>query len=239
MVNGYAHDMANLPANSGEPPGARDVRASDVDRERVADVLRQAAGEGRLTMEELEQRVTAVYSAKTYADLEPLTRDLPAPGRAAQAPVIPVVSARPAFRPSRFAISIMGGFHRGDSWTVARGLTAITVMGGGKIDLRDAQFTEGRASITAFALMGGIEIITPEEAHVDVRGIGIMGGVSHSARGPGQPGAPIVTVRALALMGGVKVRRARRKSRAGLPEPDDAGQPGQDIAESQADQQPG
>jgi hypothetical protein len=232
--------MANLPANSGEPPGAGDVRASDVDRERVADVLRQAAGEGRLTMDELEQRITAVYTAKTYAELEPLTRDLPAPGRTAQAPAItPAASGRPAFRPSRFAISIMGGFHRGDSWAVARGLTAITVMGGGKIDLRDAQFTDGRASITAFALMGGIEIITPEEAHVDVRGMGIMGGVSHAARGPGQPGGPIVTVRALALMGGVKVRRARRKDGAAGPDPDDAGQLGQGIAADQADQQPG
>lgn len=229
--------MANLPANSGEPPGAGDVRASDVDRERVADVLRQAAGEGRLTMEELEQRVTAVYTAKTYAELEPLTRDLPAPGRPAPAPVTPTASARPAFRPSRFAISIMGGFHRGDSWAVARSLAAITVMGGGKIDLRDAQFTEGRASITAFALMGGIEIITPEDAHVDVRSIGILGGVSHAARGPGQPGGAIVMVRALALMGGVKVRRAPRKNRVdALPEPDGAGQLGQAIAESQADQ---
>jgi hypothetical protein len=227
--------MANLPANSGEPPGGGDVRASDVDRERVADVLRQAAGEGRLSMEELEQRITAVYSAKTYNELQPLTRDLPAPTRASQAPVIPAASARPAFRPSRFAISVMGGFHRGDNWAVARGLTAITVMGGGKIDLREAQFTDGRTSITAFALMGGIEIIAPEDAYIDVRGMGVMGGVSHNVRGSGRPGGPVVTVRALALMGGVKVRRARPGDQAAFP---DADQVGQAIAESQADQQP-
>ncbi len=211
-----------------------------MDRERVADVLRQAAGEGRLTMEELEQRITAVYSAKTYAQLEPLTRDLPAPGRAPQPAAASAASAPPALRPSRFAISIMGGFHRGDTWAVARGLTAIAVMGGGKIDLRDAQFTDGRASITAFALMGGIEIVTPEAAYVDVRGIGIMGGVSHAARGPGQPGGPIVTVRALALMGGVKVRRARRAGRKGATaEPGDHGQLSQAGGDSQADQQAG
>jgi Domain of unknown function (DUF1707) len=202
----------------------------------VADVLRQAAGEGRLTMEELEQRITAVYNAKTYAELEPLTRDLPTPGRAPQPPL--TQAARPPFapRPSRFAISIMGGFHRGDNWAVARGLAAVAVMGGGKIDLRDAQFTDGRASITAFALMGGIEVITPEDAYVDVRGMGIMGGVSHAARGPGQPGGPIVTVRALALMGGVKVRRARRGAGPGPGDPD---QLSQAASDGLADQQPG
>jgi hypothetical protein len=123
---------------------------------------------------------------------------------------------------------------------VARNLAAVAVMGGGKIDLRHAQFTDGRASITAFALMGGIEIITPEEAYVDVRGIGIMGGVGHAARGQGQPGGPVVTVRALAFMGGVKVRRARRGRRSGTkPGPGDRGQLDQAFAESQADQQEG
>ncbi len=232
--------MANLPANSGRPPDVGDVRASDVDRERVADVLRQAAGEGRLTMEELEQRITAVYSAKTYAELEPLTRDLPAPDAAPQSPIAQAVVARPALRPSRFAISIMGGFHRGDNWAVSRNLAALAVMGGGKIDLRHAQFTDGRASITAFALMGGIEIVAPEDAYIDVRGIGIMGGVSHAASGTGQPGGPVVTVRALALMGGVKVRRARRKARDKvLPQTGDPDGLSEPVAEDQADQQPG
>lgn len=232
--------MTNLPADSGGLPGAGDVRASDVDRERVADVLRQAAGEGRVTMEELEQRITAVYSAKTYAELEPLIRDLPAPGLSPQSPAPSAASGPPMLRPSRFAISIMGGFHRGDTWAVARGLTAIAVMGGGKIDLREAQFTNGRTSITAFALMGGIEIITPEAAYVDVRGIGIMGGVSHAARGPGRPGGPVVTVRAVALMGGVKVRRARRAGRKGSkPKPGEPGQLSQAASDGQPEQQPG
>jgi hypothetical protein len=230
--------MANLPANSGGPPGAGDFRAGDADRERVADVLRQAAGEGRLTMEELEQRITAVYNAKTYAELEPITRDLPTPGQATEPPV--AASVPPALRPSRFAISIMGGFRREDNWAVARGLAAVAVMGGGKIDLRNAQFTDGRASITAFALMGGIEIIAPEEAYVDVRGIGIMGGVGHAARGPGRPGGPVVTVRALALMGGVKVRRARpADSGQAIADPGDSGQLGQAGSEGRAGQLPG
>jgi hypothetical protein len=232
--------MANLPANSGRPPDTGDFRAADADRERVVDVLRQAAGEGRLTMEELEQRITAVYNARTYAELEPITRDLPTPGRATESPAVATASAPIALRPSRFVISIMGGFHRGDNWAVARGLAAVAVMGGGKIDLRNARFTDGRASITAFAMMGGIEIIAPENAYVDVRGIGIMGGVSHAARGPGQPGGPVVTVRALALMGGVKVRRARpARSTGAIADPGDSGQADQAGSEGWAGQQPG
>src|SRR6188508_243851 len=53
------------------------LRISDADRHRVGEVLREAAGEGRLDIEELEERLEAAYAAKTYGDLVPLTADLP------------------------------------------------------------------------------------------------------------------------------------------------------------------
>ncbi len=55
------------------------VRASDDDREHVADRLRQAAGEGRLLAEELEERLAHAFRARTYGDLDPLVADLPHP----------------------------------------------------------------------------------------------------------------------------------------------------------------
>jgi uncharacterized protein DUF1707 len=55
------------------------LRASDEDRERVADRLRHAAGEGRLLTEELEERIGAVFSARTYGELDAVVSDLPAP----------------------------------------------------------------------------------------------------------------------------------------------------------------
>ena len=58
----------------GDP---RHQRASDADREAVAEVLRRAAGDGRLTLEELEERLDSTYSARTYGDLEPIVADLP------------------------------------------------------------------------------------------------------------------------------------------------------------------
>jgi len=53
------------------------MRISDADRERVAEVLRRAAGEGRLEIDELDERLGGAYAAKTYADLVPITVDLP------------------------------------------------------------------------------------------------------------------------------------------------------------------
>jgi hypothetical protein len=65
------------------------MRISDADRHRVAEVLRDAAGEGRLDLSELEERLEATWAAKTYGDLVPLTVDLqpvppplPSPARA-------------------------------------------------------------------------------------------------------------------------------------------------------------
>ena len=57
------------------------LRASDADRETVTERLRQAAGEGRLEPEELEDRLHATLRARTYGDLDLVLADLPATGR--------------------------------------------------------------------------------------------------------------------------------------------------------------
>src|SRR3954471_4838139 len=54
-----------------------DQRAADSDRETTAERLREAAGDGRLEHDELEQRLEAAYSARTYGELATLTADLP------------------------------------------------------------------------------------------------------------------------------------------------------------------
>jgi uncharacterized protein DUF1707 len=54
-----------------------DLRASDREREAVAEVLREHAAEGRLDPDELEERLTAAYAARTRRDLVGLTDDLP------------------------------------------------------------------------------------------------------------------------------------------------------------------
>ena len=53
------------------------MRASDDDRERTVNVLREAFGEGRLTLDEFDERTTAAYAARTWGELRKLTEDLP------------------------------------------------------------------------------------------------------------------------------------------------------------------
>ena len=79
------------------------MRASDADRHQVAEVLRDAAGDGRLTLDELQERLDGVYSARTYAELERFTRDLPASRQRADAgdrPRVPPASAHRRHRPA-------------------------------------------------------------------------------------------------------------------------------------------
>jgi hypothetical protein len=187
------------------------MRASDADRERVANVLREAAGDGRLTMDELDERLDAVYAAKTYAELEPITHDLPDAG-AAHAPAPSPTASRD---PARFggeptssgAVAILGGFTRKGDWVVPKEFTAFMFMGGGEIDLRDARFSEREVAIHIVAIMGGCEVIVPEDATVYVTGIGILGAFEHTESGGGSPDGPVITINGVAFMGGVDVKR--------------------------------
>src|SRR5436853_5513134 len=95
------------------------LRISDSDRHRVAEVLREAAGEGRIDLEELDERLEATYAARTYADLVPITLDLPAQATAGlpvpvAASTSPVVAGGAA---EEKHLAIMGGFDRTGVWT--------------------------------------------------------------------------------------------------------------------------
>ncbi|WP_406419850.1 DUF1707 domain-containing protein [Streptomyces sp. NBC_00873] len=202
------------------------MRASDAERERVADVLRDAVAEGRLQMEEFEQRLDAAYKARTHGELEPLVRDLPAPGGA----VAPVgAGAAPAPKDSagtnwaeriggpatsKGAFAVWGGFRRKGRWTVGRTFTAFTMWGGGEIDLREARFEDREVVIRCFTIMGGMRVTVPPELNVKVSGIGILGGFGDRATGEDipSPGSPRVRITGFALMGGVGVERKRRKA---------------------------
>src|SRR3954454_16536401 len=66
------------PARGSETrTGMSGLRASDADRERVAERLREHYGEGRLSDDDLSERIEAAYRARTISELEALTVDLP------------------------------------------------------------------------------------------------------------------------------------------------------------------
>jgi hypothetical protein len=200
--------MADLP----ERVDPRQLRASDADRERVAEVLRTSAAEGRLDLSELDDRLRAVYASRTYADLEPLLMDLPTP---ATTPValdgVPPPPGEAAKRGG--AIAVMSGFHRRGAWVPPRWFTCLAFWGGGTIDLRDARFLYSDLKIRAFAVMGGVDVIVPDDAAVDVTGVGVMGGFDHGASTAGRHGAPRIVVTGFAFWGGVIVRRKDRRAK--------------------------
>ena len=86
------------PAGEGREPAAvdRELRASYEDRDKVAEQLRVAAGDGRLTADELDQRLEAALTARTYGELAALTADLP--GVARVEPDVPAVRPQRAGR---------------------------------------------------------------------------------------------------------------------------------------------
>ncbi|HEV2343712.1 MAG TPA: DUF1707 domain-containing protein [Actinocrinis sp.] len=202
-----------------DPSAALEMRASDADREQVAERLRDAAGHGRLTMDELEERLELAFAAKTYAELEPLTRDLPAPGTAAPlhtaaaGAVLAKVGGTPTGR--RWSIAIMSGSTRRGRWVVPRRYNAFAFWGGVVIDLCDAVFAERETVIRAYAIMGGVDIIAPQDVDVHVEGIGIMGGYDDATSSHVDPpphGAPIVRVTGIAFWAGVAARRKAAKN---------------------------
>ena len=188
---------------SADQPGPGELRASDADREAAAQILTEAAGDGRIGLEELDGRIEAIYAARTYAELAPVTADLPAraPGQAAG--MAPAGQA-PA---SSGGVAIMSRFERRGAWVVRRRFTAFTFWGGGTIDLREARFCGPEVKIRAITVMGGVEIIVPDDADVYSSGVSVMGGFQSLSQNGGAPGVPRIRVKGLALLGGVFVKR--------------------------------
>ncbi|WP_405440356.1 DUF1707 domain-containing protein [Streptomyces avidinii] len=193
-----------------------ELRASDADRDRVVERLRDAVAEGRLDMEEFEERLEAAYKSRTYAELEPLTRDLPAPagGPAGR----PSTAAEPwtgrigGAGSSTAAVAVMSGFQRKGRWTVPARFDAVAFWGGGQLDLREADFAQREVVINCVAIMGGIEITVPPGVELDVRGFGFMGAFDQRDNpGPFEPGAPRVVVTGFAFWGGVEIKVKQRK----------------------------
>jgi len=203
------------------PADPRKMRAADTDRDHTADLLRRAAAEGRISFDELDERIGQAYAAKTFADLEALTSDLPGPGVRTPAPATPRYQPPevPAGTPTpSFSVAILSGAQRAGPWLVPPSYTAVAVMGGVELDLRHARFTAAEVTIRAFCLLGSVSITVPEDMDVDVSGIGFMGGFDHRASGPGAPGAPRLRVIGFAMMGGVEVkRRPADPARPGVP----------------------
>jgi hypothetical protein len=170
-------------------------RASDADRELVVTALGEAFASGRLTESEHAERLDAAFAARTLAELEPLTSDL-------QVAAPSTVSAPP--RRSVAALSKVLSHVR---TTVPDHSSALSVLGALVLDLRQATFPRGEATITANAYLGKLVLLVPDDAVVDDSGMALLGKRSMLIGAPSAPGGPVIHLRGRVILGKVRVVR--------------------------------
>jgi hypothetical protein len=156
---------AASPAGAGAKPG---LRASDEDRDRVAEMLRVAAGDGRLTAGELDERLDAALTARTSGELTALTADLP---EVADHVGIPE-RAKDVVR-----LDYQGGnATRRGRWIVPQRMEIRAVGGTVKLDFTDAVITGPTLHIEAEVRGGWLVLVTRPGIEVDTDDVAVHGG---------------------------------------------------------------
>ncbi|KZS71666.1 hypothetical protein A4G26_06415 [Mycobacterium kansasii] len=181
--------------------------AADTDRIQIAQLLAYAAEQGRLQLNEYEDRLTRAYAATTYRELDQLRADLPG------ASVSPRRGGNCNPAPSTLLLALLSGFERRGRWNVPKKLTTFTLWGTGVLDLRYADFTSTEVEIRAYSIMGVQTILVPPEVHVEIHGRAVMGNFDREVVGEGSRGAPKVKIRGFSFWGGVGIKRKARKPR--------------------------
>ena len=192
------------------------LRASDADRERAAEALRHAAGDGRLTIEELDERLHSTYEARTRDELDLLVADVVVPGDGSDPAAVRArrVPVRRGEGGARWIVAVMSGGDRKGRWRLAPRCTVLNVMGGSDLDLNDAELSDERTELRVYSIMGGASIRVPDGMNVEVSEFAFMGGNGiHLGESLPDPGGPVLHVRILSLMGGTDVKRGRRQAR--------------------------
>lgn len=195
-------------------PRASDLRASDADRDRFADVLREALAEGRLTPEEHAERVEEVYRAKTVGELEPLVRDLPGAHRRRLEGVYAPPSARPAagavpLEPDDNVVAVFSAAVRRGRRRVGRRTHVYAVFGSVELDLSEALFEYQHVMIKVFSIFGDVQIRVPENVSLHGDGGGVLGAFEITSLESAEPDAPVVRVDGLAVLGSVTAKPKR------------------------------
>ncbi|MFB8040779.1 DUF1707 domain-containing protein [Streptomyces hydrogenans] len=196
-----------------DPQGA--LRASDADRDRVAEILAEALAQGRLDAEEHAERVEAVYRAKTVGELEPVVRDLPAadgaPSTARTAPAPAAYGPEDAEGNADQLLAVFSSTTRKGRWRVARRTNAFAIFGNVEIDLTEAIFAQPLTTINATSIFGNVEVRVPENISLRGSGVGILGNFDVTTLEGVDPQAPLVVVNGYAVLGNVEARPKRGK----------------------------
>jgi Domain of unknown function (DUF1707) len=184
----------------------RDLRASDADRERVVDLLAQAAADGRLTWEEHAARVQRAYTARTLGELAELTRDLAGPD-----------AQQLRLDTSRAVTAFFATERREGRWVVPDRLVVTAIGGQVILDLRQALLHRQRTMVYATAFGGQVHLLVPAGLAVRMHGMpglaALAGGRDEAAEpDPAPPppaGTPVIELHTLTMLGRIQVRTPR------------------------------
>ncbi|MGW0854950.1 DUF1707 SHOCT-like domain-containing protein [Streptomyces sp. NPDC002690] len=135
----FPHEPAQGPGAESAPA----LRASDRDRDQVVEVLQVAAGDGRITAEELDERLDAALSARTLDELAVLTADLPADGMPPQAKELVRIDQR------------FGDVSRNGRWLVPRRMEIRLMFCEARLDFTEAVITHSTLDIDVDLRVGG------------------------------------------------------------------------------------
>jgi hypothetical protein len=169
------------------PAGHGALRVSHEDRDQVVEALRVAAGDGRLTSDELDERLEKALSARTFDDLAPLLTDLPAagaslaplPGPLASVLAGPAMAGGVAPAPAKELMKIhvtSGSSQRVARWTVPARMDLQVRSGHIKLDFTKAVITAPTLHIDAEVSSGHIELITRPGIAVDLDDVSVRSG---------------------------------------------------------------
>jgi hypothetical protein len=141
-------------------PGGAGLRASHDDRDRAVEVLRVAAGDGRITTEELDERVGAALTARTYGELAALIADLPAaPGALPLVPGSPA-GAAPAAKDLVRIECDTSNVRRDGPWLVPKRLEVRVNLGSVTLDFTEAVISWPSLEINADVQTGSLILVT-------------------------------------------------------------------------------
>jgi hypothetical protein len=192
--------MTDAPAPRPRP--GSELRAGHADRDAVAEQLREAAGDGRIDLEELEERLERAFAAKTYGELESLVADLPGQGTEGLAPEA---------REPLVLRTVAGEIRQTGHWVVPERITAKNTLGQIRIDFTRAECRHREVRLEIDAGMGEVRIIVPRGWSVRTEGLSSgLGSVRNRATEPPVPGMPVLRISGGAKAGTIVVRHPYR-----------------------------
>jgi hypothetical protein len=147
-----------------------ELRASHEDRDRVVELLRVSAGDGRLTAEELDERLEQAMTARTYGELARLVADLPAAGTAVS-PATP-----PQVKDVVRIDTRSGHVKRVERWVIPQRMEVKVTSGSVLLDFTQAVISQPTLKLDVDVRSGHVKLLTRPGIEVDADDVAIRSG---------------------------------------------------------------